>query len=220
MRRSAHLRPRSYARRRPVFEPGAGRRATPDAVDGGGEGVPLRGAGRPGEPGRPVRGTPPVGRLPLLLCRRGWAGATSPGTRSPTASTRTSACASGTAPTRSSATATRSSARTSSTRAGTRRWEHLGLPRHHGARAPGGMGGLTGGHSADRAVPVVELPRRVRRATLARARLLLAPAGGPFGAAIQPRRRPSPVRSTARRRSPRPARRRARRRCSWPRRPG
>ena len=41
---------------------------------------------------------------------------------------------------------------------------HLGLPRHHRARAPGGVGGLAGGLPADPAVPVVEPPRRVRRA--------------------------------------------------------
>ena len=33
----------------------AGRRAPPDAADGGREGLPLRGPGRPGEPARPVR---------------------------------------------------------------------------------------------------------------------------------------------------------------------
>ena len=40
--------------------------------------------------------------------------------------------------------------------------EHLELPRHHCARAPGGVGGLAGGLPADAAVPVVELARRVR----------------------------------------------------------
>ena len=40
--------------------------------------------------------------------------------------------------------------------------QHLELPRHHGARTAGGMGGLTAGLAADAAVPVVELPRRVR----------------------------------------------------------
>ena len=39
--------------------------------------------------------------------------------------------------------------------------EHLELPRHHRPRAPGGVGGLTGGLSADRALPVVEPARRV-----------------------------------------------------------
>jgi hypothetical protein len=41
--------------------------------------------------------------------------------------------------------------------------EHLELPRHHCARAPGGVGGLAGGLSADAALSVVELPRRVRQ---------------------------------------------------------
>ena len=41
--------------------------------------------------------------------------------------------------------------------------EHLELPRHHRARAPGGVGGLAGGLPPDPAVPVVELPRRVRQ---------------------------------------------------------
>ena len=40
---------------------------------------------------------------------------------------------------------------------------HLELPRSHGARPPGGVGGLAGGLSADPAVRVVELPRRVRQ---------------------------------------------------------
>ena len=34
--------------------------------------------------------------------------------------------------------------------------QHLELPRHHRARAPGGVGGLAGGLPADPAVPVVE----------------------------------------------------------------
>ena len=38
----------------------------------------------------------------------------------------------------------------------------LGLPRHHSARAPGDLGGLTGGISADRSLRVVEPSRRVR----------------------------------------------------------
>ncbi len=37
------------------------------------------------------------------------------------------------------------------------------LPGYHGARPPGGVGGLAGGLSADPAVRVVELPRRVRQ---------------------------------------------------------
>ena len=41
--------------------------------------------------------------------------------------------------------------------------QHLELPRHHRARAPGGVGGLAGGLPADPAVPVVEPARRVRR---------------------------------------------------------
>ena len=40
---------------------------------------------------------------------------------------------------------------------------HMELSRHHRARAPGGVGGLARGLSADPAVPVVELPRRVRQ---------------------------------------------------------
>ena len=64
----------------------------------------------------------------------------------------------------SSATTTGSSARTSSTPVATRRWAAPGLPRHHRARAPGGVGGLAGGLPADAAVHVVEAPRRVRRA--------------------------------------------------------
>ena len=43
--------------------------------------------------------------------------------------------------------------------------QHLELPRHHRARAPGGVGGLAGGLPADPALRVVEAPRRVRRAT-------------------------------------------------------
>ena len=39
--------------------------------------------------------------------------------------------------------------------------EHLELPRHHGPRAPGGVGGLARRLSADAAVPVVASPRRV-----------------------------------------------------------
>ena len=42
--------------------------------------------------------------------------------------------------------------------------QHLELPRHHRARAPGGVGGLAGGLPADPALPVVEPPRRVRGA--------------------------------------------------------
>ena len=41
--------------------------------------------------------------------------------------------------------------------------EHLELPRHHCARAPGGVGGLAGGLPPDPAVRVVELARRIRR---------------------------------------------------------
>ena len=41
--------------------------------------------------------------------------------------------------------------------------EHLELPRHDRARAPGGVGGLARGLPADPAVRVVELARRVRR---------------------------------------------------------
>src|SRR4051812_46054403 len=40
--------------------------------------------------------------------------------------------------------------------------QHVELPRHHGARAPGGVGGLARGLSPDAAVPVVEPARRVR----------------------------------------------------------
>src|SRR6185312_5681766 len=41
--------------------------------------------------------------------------------------------------------------------------EHLELPRPHGARAPGGVGGLAGGLPADAAVRLVALARRIRR---------------------------------------------------------
>ena len=41
--------------------------------------------------------------------------------------------------------------------------QHVELPRHHRARTPGGVGGLAGGLPADAALPVVELPRRLRR---------------------------------------------------------
>src|SRR5438094_5970149 len=40
--------------------------------------------------------------------------------------------------------------------------EHLELPRHHCARAPGGVGGLAEGLPTDPAVRVVDLARRVR----------------------------------------------------------
>ena len=40
--------------------------------------------------------------------------------------------------------------------------EHLELSRHHRARSPGGVGGLARGLPPDPAVPVVELPRRLR----------------------------------------------------------
>ncbi len=46
--------------------------------------------------------------------------------------------------------------------------EHLELPRHHGARAPGGVGGLAGGLPPDQAVRVVEMARRIRRHAAAR----------------------------------------------------
>ena len=45
--------------------------------------------------------------------------------------------------------------------------EHLELPRHHGARASGGVGGLAGGLPADAALQVVELARQLRRRSLA-----------------------------------------------------
>src|ERR1700746_4228361 len=48
----------------------AGRQTPPDAVDGGGERVPLRRPGGPGEPSRPVRGSPTADRLPRLLRAR------------------------------------------------------------------------------------------------------------------------------------------------------
>ena len=44
--------------------------------------------------------------------------------------------------------------------------EHLDLPRHHGARPPGGVGGLARGLPADPALQVVEPARRVRRSCL------------------------------------------------------
>ena len=43
--------------------------------------------------------------------------------------------------------------------------QHVELPRHHRARAPGGLGGLARGLPADPAVRVVELARRLRRTT-------------------------------------------------------
>jgi predicted dithiol-disulfide oxidoreductase (DUF899 family) len=47
---------------------------------------------------------------------------------------------------------------------------HLGLPRHHRARAPGEVGGLAGGLSSDRAVRLVDLarPTTPRRGTCER----------------------------------------------------
>ena len=51
--------------------------------------------------------------------------------------------------------------------------QHLELPRHHRARAPGGLGGLAGGLPADPALRLVEPPRRVRRPD--------RPRGGPVG---------------------------------------
>ena len=45
--------------------------------------------------------------------------------------------------------------------------EHLDLPRPHGARAAGGVGGLARGLPADPAVQVVELARQLRRRGLA-----------------------------------------------------
>ena len=45
--------------------------------------------------------------------------------------------------------------------------QHLELPRHHRARTPGGVGGLTRGRPADPALHVVELPRRLRQVTRA-----------------------------------------------------
>ena len=61
----------------------------------------------------------------------------------------TSAWTNGTAPTRSSMTATGCSAPTSSTTAATRCWDHLELPGHDGAGAPGNLGGLAGGLPAE-----------------------------------------------------------------------
>ena len=40
--------------------------------------------------------------------------------------------------------------------------QHVGLPRHVGARPPGGVGGLARGLPADAALRLVEPPRRVR----------------------------------------------------------
>ena len=51
--------------------------------------------------------------------------------------------------------------------------QHLELPRHHRARAPGAVGGLARGPPSDPGVCVVEPPRRVRRADRLR--------GGPLG---------------------------------------
>ena len=66
---------------------------------------------------------------------------------------------------------------------------HLELPRHHRARAPGGVGGLARGLPADPALPVVAPPRRVR--PVARSR------GG--HAKGMPSRSSAPSRSAARR---------------------
>ena len=55
----AHPRPRRH-----------GGQAPTDAVDGGREGLPVRGAGRPCEPGRPVRRPSPADRVPRLLRAR------------------------------------------------------------------------------------------------------------------------------------------------------
>src|SRR5215217_9573351 len=55
-REGADPRPRRY-----------GGRAPADAVDGRGEGLPLRGTQRTGEPGGPVRGPQTADRLPRLL---------------------------------------------------------------------------------------------------------------------------------------------------------
>ena len=49
--------------------------------------------------------------------------------------------------------------------------QHLELPRHHRARPPGGVGGLARGLPADPALRVVEPPRRVRRGDRPRAAL-------------------------------------------------
>ena len=72
--------------------------------------------------------------------------------------------------------------------------QHLELPRPHGARAPGGVGGLAGGLPPDAAVRVVEVARRLRRRDVAGApRADRARPGGP-------RRRP-PESGRRRRRS-------------------
>src|SRR5262249_55840881 len=47
-----------------------GRPAPPDAEDGRGEELPLRGPERTREPARPLRGATPAGRLPSLLRAR------------------------------------------------------------------------------------------------------------------------------------------------------
>src|SRR5918998_2211212 len=44
--------------------------------------------------------------------------------------------------------------------------QHLGVPGHHCARPPGGVGGLAGGLPAVPAVRVVELPRRLRQGSV------------------------------------------------------
>ena len=54
--------------------------------------------------------------------------------------------------------------------------QHLELPRHHRARAPGDLGGLAGGLPADPGLRLVEPPRRVRRRGQLRARPLGATA--------------------------------------------
>ena len=194
----------------------AGRQAPPDAADGRGEGLPLRGPRRPGEPARPLRGAPPADRVPLLLragrrrLARAWLRrllvSRRPG-RSPRASQRPRHHA-GVRVARAAARhralegadglgdavvhahrrfrrrlRRRRVARHERLRPRRRRGlphvlrqqprrrgdgHHLELPRHHRARAPGGVGGLAGGLPADAAVPVVEPPRRVRRYGLRR----------------------------------------------------
>ena len=149
----------------------------------------LRGPRRPGEPARPVRGSPPADRVPLLLEPGVQAArARVPGLllrRRPGGAPRAPQRARHHARVRLARAAGRHqrgadglghpwytitddfdtdfgvaewhgtnaflrdgdgcTAPTSSTAAATSRWEHLGLPRHHRARTPGGVGGLARG---------------------------------------------------------------------------
>src|SRR5947209_19871157 len=101
-------------------------------------------------------------------------------------STPTSAWTSGTARTRSSATETAYFANLPQQPRRRGAWEHLELPRHECARAPGGVGGLSAGLPADPAVRVVDL---ARRSTPDGSQLTLPGAVGNSSRADRPRHR-------------------------------